>query len=69
MSTEPRSIDPVVTGRSHDSFAAAAQNAVDKWEEQRGGPPEARTTLRVLDMYVDVDGAIHDYIVVLKTGG
>jgi flavin-binding protein dodecin len=69
MSTEPRSIDPVVTGRSHDSFAAAAQNAVDKWEDQRGGPPETRTTLRVLDMYVDVDGALHDYIVLLGTGG
>jgi flavin-binding protein dodecin len=69
MSTGPGSIDPVITGRSHDSFAAAAQNAVQKWEDQRGGPPDERTTLRVIDMYVDVDNAIHDYIVVLRTGG
>lgn len=69
MSVEEPSIDPVVTGRSPDSFAAAAQQAVQKWENQRGGPPERRTTLRVIDMYVDVDNAIHDYIVVLGTGG
>ena len=62
------SIDPVITGRSPDSFALAAQNAVEKWEDQRGGPPDLRTTLRVVDMYVDVDNAIHDYIVVLRTG-
>jgi len=69
MSTEPdMSIDPVIIGRSHDGFALAAQNAVEKWEGQRGGAPEKRTTLRVVDMYVDVDNAIHDYIVVLRTG-
>lgn len=60
-------IDPIIVGRSGASFAAAAQDAVRKWEEQRGGPPDERTVLRVVDMYVDVEGAIHDYIVVLKT--
>lgn len=62
------SIDPVITGRSKEGFAAAARDAVEKWEGQRGGPPDSRTTLRVVDMYVDVDNAIHDYIVVLRTG-
>ena len=62
-------IDPVVVGRSKESFAQAAQNAVDKWEEQRGGPPAEATTLRVVDMYVVSEGHIGDYIVVLKTGG
>ena len=40
------SVDPVVIGRSDKSFAAAAQNAVDQWESQRGGPPEEPTRSR-----------------------
>ena len=62
-------IDPVVVGRSRNSFADAAQNAVDKWENQRGGAPDEPTTLRVVDMYVVSEGHIGDYIVVLRTGG
>ena len=63
------SIDPVITGRSRASFAAAAQKAVEEWERQRGGPPDEPTTLRVIDMYVTVHNPIGDYIVVLGTGG
>jgi hypothetical protein len=62
-------IDPLVVGRSHASFAAAAQKAVEEWERQRGAPPEKPTTLRVVDMYVTVHNPIGDYIVVLGTGG
>jgi hypothetical protein len=62
-------IDPVTIGRSDKSFAAAAQEAVRQWEDQRGGPPEEETTLKVLDMYVTVRGPIGDYIVVLGAGG
>jgi hypothetical protein len=62
------SIDPVIIGRSDKSFAAAAQNAAREWEDQRGGPPEEETTLKVLEMYVTVHGPIGDYIVVLGTG-
>jgi flavin-binding protein dodecin len=64
-----RRVDPVVVGRSSESFARAAQNAVDTWEEQRGGEPDEPTTLKVVDMYVVSEGHIGDYIVVLKTGG
>jgi hypothetical protein len=67
MSIDP--VDPVTIGRSEKSFAGAAQNAVRQWEDQRGGPPDEPTTLRVIDMYVTVHGPIGDYIVVLGTGG
>jgi hypothetical protein len=60
--------DPVVVGRSDQSFAKAAQNAVDQWEEQRGGAPDEPTTLKVLELYVTVHGPIGDYIVVLGGG-
>ena len=63
------SVDPVGIGRSDKSFAAAAQNAVDQWESQRGGPPEEPTTLKVLELYVTVHNPIGDYIAVLGTGG
>ena len=63
------SIDPVIVGKSHGSFAAAAQNAVQEWERQRGGAPDEVTTLRVIDTYVTVHNPIGDYIVVLGTGG
>jgi hypothetical protein len=60
-------MDPIVFGRSSESFALAAQKAVDEWEGQRGGPPDQLTTLRVVDMYVTVkQTSFHDYIVALK---
>jgi hypothetical protein len=62
-------IDPVVVGRSRGSFAQAAEDAVQKWEAQRGGEPDEPTTLKVVDMYVVSEGHIGDYIVVLRTGG
>lgn len=61
--------DMTFTGKSRDSFAAAAQKAVDEWERDQGGPPEEETKLRVVEMYVTVRNPIHDYIVVLGTGG
>jgi flavin-binding protein dodecin len=62
-------IDPVIVGRSKESFAAAAQDAVKQWEDQRGGPPDEPTTLKVVEMYVTVTGPLGDYIVVLGSGG
>jgi hypothetical protein len=70
-------IDPVVVGRSRNSFAQAAQDAVNKWESQRGGAPDETVTLRVIDMYVTAEpegpaesgGHIGDYIVVVRPGG
>jgi hypothetical protein len=60
-------MDPIVFGRSSESFALAAQKAVDEWEGQRGGPPDQLTTLRVVDMYVTVkQTSFHDYVVALK---
>ncbi|MGH3083634.1 MAG: hypothetical protein ACRDNP_06155 [Gaiellaceae bacterium] len=66
MSENP--VDPIVIGRSAESFAAAAQNAVTEWENQRGGPPDDETTLRVVDMYVTAStSSVHDYVAVLKS--
>jgi hypothetical protein len=61
--------DKTFTGHSRESFAAAAQNAVEEWERDRGGPPDEETTLRVVELYVTVHNPIHDYIVVLGAGG
>ncbi len=61
--------DKTFRGHSRDSFAAAAQNAVEEWERDRGGPPDEETTLRVVELYVTVHNPIHDYIVVLGAGG
>jgi hypothetical protein len=59
--------NPIVIGRSEESFAVAAQNAVADWETQRGRPPEELTTLRVIDMYCTVGpSSFHDYIIVLE---
>jgi hypothetical protein len=62
-------MDKTFRGKSRESFAAAAQDAVDQWESDRGGPPDEETTLRVVEMYVTVRNPIHDYIVVLGAGG
>ena len=59
-------MDPIVFGRSTESFAAAAQNAVDEWEKRRGGPADELTTLRVVDIYVTAQHSFHDYIVALE---
>jgi hypothetical protein len=58
--------EPIVFGRSPESFAAAAQNAVDEWEKRRGGAPDELTTLRVVDIYVTAEHSFHDYIVALE---
>ncbi len=68
MSVDVERVDPVIVGRSGESFAAAAQNAVEKWEDQRGGPPDKPTRLKVVEMYVTVHNPIGDYIVVLGPG-
>jgi flavin-binding protein dodecin len=60
--------DPIVVGRSPDGFAAAAQDAVAKWEGQRGRPPDDLTTLRVVEMYCTVGpNSFHDYVVALRS--
>lgn len=64
MSTQQGPLDPVVIGRSPDGFEAATEALVAKWEAQRGAP-ERPITLRV-ELYVEVHGAIHDYIAVTR---
>lgn len=64
MSVEPGSLDPVVIGRSPDGFRQATEDAVMKWEAQRGAP-ERPITLKV-ELHVEVHGAIHDYIAVIR---
>jgi hypothetical protein len=68
MSVDVDRVDPVIVGRSNVSFAAAAEQAVAKWEDQRGGPPDEPTRLKVVEMYVTVRNPIGDYIVVLGPG-
>ena len=58
--------DPIVFGRSPEGFAEAAQNAVQEWENRRGGPADELTTLRVVDIYVTAQHSFHDYIVALE---
>ena len=60
--------EPIVFGRSEQSFAAAAQDAVAEWERRRGGSPDEPTTLQVVDMYVTVtaEHSFHDHIVALE---
>lgn len=58
--------DETVTGSSTDGFKAAAEDAVKRWEEGRGGAPEEVTRLRV-EMHVRVgSNSVHDYIAVLR---
>lgn len=48
------------------SFARAAELAANKAKEDLG---RRSVQLRVVDMYVKVSNPIHEYIVVLGTGG
>lgn len=68
MSVDVDRVDPAIVGRSQESFADAAKQAVAKWEDQRGGPPDEPIRLRVVEMYVTVHNPIGDYIVVLGPG-
>ena len=57
-------------GISPDGFAAAAKNAVEKYEEDHGPPPpDELVTLRVVEMYVTVENPLHDYRVKLGPTG
>jgi hypothetical protein len=57
-------------GVSERGFAAAAKDAVAKYEEDNGPPPEGEpVTLRVIEMYVTVTNPLHDYRVALGPGG
>jgi flavin-binding protein dodecin len=52
-------------GISENGFAAAAKNAVDKFEEDHPPPHDELVLLRVVEMYVTVDNPLHDYRVKL----
>jgi hypothetical protein len=57
-------------GVSEHGFAAAANHAVEKYEEDIGPPPEGEpVTLRVIEMSVTVTNPLHDYRVVLGPSG
>jgi hypothetical protein len=57
-------------GISENGFAAAAKDAVAKWEDENGPPPEGElVTLRVVEMSVTVENPLHDYRVLLGPSG
>jgi hypothetical protein len=56
-------------GISENGFAAAAKDAVKKWEGDNDPPPHGElVTLRVVEMYVTVENPLHDYRVRLGPG-
>ena len=58
--------DGTWVGISENGFAAAAKDAVEKYEEEHGPPPpDELVTLRVVEMYVTVENPLHDYRVLL----
>lgn len=57
-------------GNSKDGFKAAVKNAVEKYEEDRGRPPEGEpVTLTVVEMSVTVENPVRDYRVKLGQSG
>ncbi|MEP6909912.1 MAG: hypothetical protein ABI896_05700 [Actinomycetota bacterium] len=54
-------------GTSEDGFKAAAADAVEKYERDRGIPEEP-VRLKIIEMYVTVHNPIHDYRVILGPG-
>lgn len=60
--------DDKYEGKSKESFAAAAADAVKKFEEQNS--PMGMTTFKVEELYVVAEhNPIHEYIVYLRPGG
>ena len=58
------------TEDSEAGFRAATKDAVERFKAEHGAPePGKPVRLRVVEMYVDVQNPIHDYIVVLGTDG
>ena len=56
-------------GISKDGFSAAAKEAVARYEEENGRPPEGEpVTLRVIEQSVTVENPIRDYKVKLGQG-
>ena len=57
-------------GISKDGFSAAAKDAVAKYEEENGPPPEGEPVeLKVVEMAVTVENPVRDYRVKLGPGG
>jgi hypothetical protein len=57
-------------GISEDGFKAAAKDAVAKYEEENGRPPEGEpVTLRVVELSVTVENPVRDYRVKLGQSG
>ena len=58
-------------GRSDLGFSLATKNAVEEYEKKHGRPADngETVTLRVVDMYVEFENPVRDYIVVLGQSG
>ena len=62
--------DDTYLGISEFGFKAAAQDAVEKYEEEHGPPPPGEpVTLRVVELSVTDVNPIHDYRVLLGPSG
>ncbi|HEY7149276.1 MAG TPA: hypothetical protein VH420_07505 [Gaiellaceae bacterium] len=64
MSMQP---DETFEGRSEAGFSFATRDAVEAYEKKHG-PPSAKgetLRLRVVDLYVEFENPVRDYIVVL----
>ena len=64
MSMRPE--DEPIKGHSPDGFSAAARDAVERYEERYGKPEHGEPiTLRVVDLEVEIENPVRDYVVSL----
>jgi len=67
MSMQP---DEVIEGRSPLGVSMAMKDAVEKYEDKHGKPENGETlTLRVVDVFVEFENPVRDYIVHLGPTG
>lgn len=55
-------------GHSELGFSLATKDAIEDYERKKG-KPDKRTRLRVVDMFVDFENPVRDYIVILGPSG
>jgi hypothetical protein len=67
MSMQP---DETFEGRSEAGFSFATKDAVEKYEKKHGKPSDngESVKLRVVDLYVEFENPVRDYIVILGPG-
>ena len=69
MSMQPQG--ETYEGRSELGFSMATKNAVEDYEKRHGKPSDngESVTLRVVDMFVEFDNPVRDYVVQLGPTG